>query len=329
MASITIKEVAKAAGVSPTTASYALNNRPEVKEDTKARVREIAERIGYIPNRVAQTFRSGKTRTIAVITSENIECGNTFSAEFFGVLACAREQQYDVLVKLVGTGENTMANIDRMLSSLMCDGYLLLGNHLDLVAKCILDNHQKGVMLSSHSPYEITQVNVDGRKWITEMTRLVIGSGKTNPYYVSFDFLEEEEKLRAEGFQIAMAERGLNAANRFLYCGAGGLRLKQVITEAVQSGCDAFVCWNDVIALQVVSILNDIGKKIPQDIAVTGFDDNGFMMDINPILTTVHQPFAEKGRTALKMLIDLIENRASAEPENRFIECSILMRATL
>lgn len=324
-----IKEVAVAAGVSPTTASYALNNRPEVKEETKRKVREAAERIGYIPNRAAQAFRSGKTNTIAVMTSERIECGNTFSAEFFGVLSCARARHYDVLVKLVGASERDQAGIDRMLGGMMCDGYLLLGNHLDLVAKRILDNGLKGVLLSSHSPEKIAQVNVDGRKWIQEMTRLVFECGRMNPCYISFHLSEKEEKLRAEGFCAAMAERGLDGKARLLTCGTGGRRLKQAISEALGMGRDAIVCWNDVIALEVLGFLAEMGRRVPQDVAVTGFDDNGFMVGLNPTLTTVHQPFEEKGSVATEMLIDLIEDKFPKAPERRFVECSIMRRATL
>ena len=139
---VTIKEVAKLAGVSPTTASYALNNRPEVKEATRDKVQWAAKQLNYVPNKLAQSIRNGKSNTIMVVTSESIDCGNTFSAEFLGILSGAKQLNYDVLVKLVNSQSIRDNEIDD-LTGRFCDGHLLLGNHLDRIAQVLTQRDKK------------------------------------------------------------------------------------------------------------------------------------------------------------------------------------------
>lgn len=325
---ITIKQVAQLAGVSPSTASYALNNRPEVKEETVKRVLEAARKLNYVPNKVAQSFRNGKTNTICVVTSENIEQGNTFSNEFFGILAGAREYHYDVLVKLVEASSNIVQETLTMMSNKTSDGYILLGNSLDHVAEYALANDIKAVLLSSHTHLPISQVNVDGQKWIGEITELVLKSGRKKPAYFTFGLLTVEEKLRLQGFKSAL-QRHLQSGDDFIYCcGYSAENLEASIDECIQNGVDAIVCWNDLLAIQTINALLKAHKNVPEDISVTGFDD--IVNSIDPLhgLTTVKQPFFEKGKVAVKLLIAQLKEKQT-EPINQYLDCTIVQRRSI
>lgn len=321
---VTIKEVAKRAGVSPTTASYALNNRPEVKPSTRERVCAAAKELNYVPNKLAQSIRNGKSNTITVMTSENIECGNTFSAEFLGILAGARVLNYDVLVKLVDLNLTDDEEIERLLGT-FSDGYLLLGNHLDNVAQILVRRNRKCVMLSSHSDVPIVQVNSDGRKWTENLTEYVLKSGRKKPAYFCYELLTIEEKLRCEGYLAAMKNGG---APEVFTCGVGAAELDDRLKAALAAGHDAIICWNDVLAIQVIEALTAMGHRVPEDVAVTGFDDNLSYPNSLYQLTTVRQEFQTKGRVAIQELIAQIDGEGTSA-RDVFVDCSIVARNTL
>lgn len=321
---VTIKEVAKRAGVSPTTASYALNNRPEVKPSTRERVCAAAKELNYVPNKLAQSIRNGKSNTVTVMTSENIECGNTFSAEFLGILAGARLLNYDVLVKLVDSNLADDEEIERLLGT-FSDGYLLLGNHLDNVAQILIRRNRKCVMLSSHSDVPILQVNSDGRRWTGKLTEYVLKNGRKKPAYFCYELFTKEEKLRCEGYQTAMKDCGASAV---FVCGNGAAELDTKLNTALTAGHDAIICWNDVLAIQVIEALTAMGYRVPEDIAVTGFDDNLSYPNSLYQLTTVRQEFQTKGRIAIQELIAQIDGGGTLS-QDVFVDCSIVARNTL
>lgn len=321
---VTIKEVASLAGVSPTTASYALNNRPSVKPSTRERVCAAAKALNYVPNKLAQSIRNGKSNTVTVMTSENIECGNTFSAEFLGILAGARMSNYDVLVKLVDSNFSSDEEIEHLLGT-FSDGYLLLGNHMDNVAELLIRRNRKCVMLSSHSEVSIVQVNSDGRKWTENLTRHVLQRGRKKPAYFCYELFTKEEKLRCEGYLAAMEA---HAFPEVFICGAGAAELEGQISKARAAGYDAIICWNDVLAIQVIEALTAMGCRVPEDIAVTGFDDNLSYPNSLYQLTTVRQEFQTKGRVAIQELIAQIDGNATTS-KDVYVECSIIERNTL
>ena len=323
---VTIKEVAKLAGVSPTTASYALNNRPEVKEATRNKVQWAAKQLNYVPNKLAQSIRNGKSNTIMVVTSESIDCGNTFSAEFLGILSGAKQLNYDVLVKLVNSQSIRDNEIDDLTGS-FCDGHLLLGNHLDRIAQVLTERDKKCIMLSSHSDAPICQVNSDGRLWIRKITEHVIAQGRKKAAYFCYELGTVDENLRYLGYCDAIAENMSGQEPLLFCCGPNGAELSTKVQEAILAGCDAIICWNDFLAVQVIEQLHSFGHCVPQQIAVTGFDDNLSYSNSIYHLTTVRQDFRLKGETAIKELVDQINGKIPLE-RNIFVDCSLVERSS-
>lgn len=324
---VTIKQVAALAGVSPTTASYALNNRPEVKEETRERVFQAAKELNYIPNRLAQSFRNGRTNTITVITNEAIESANTFTGEFFGILAEARANHYDVLVKLLDDREMKPEQVQALFRNRTSDGFIFLGNLPDQYLQIFTECDAHGVLLSAHTKVPMVQVNCDGRKGIYDITKRAVESGRRKPVYLSYGNVTIEEQLRRQGFTEAMISEGVEDEDSIYVCGTEFQKIKDCIEACLVKGADCFVCWNDILAYTVLDILKQKKISVPQQAAVTGFDD------IPPtasehILTTVHQPFLEKGRLAFQLLLAQINNEMCKTGEH-FIECEIITRKSL
>lgn len=324
---INIKHVAQKAGVSPTTASYALNNRPGVKPETVAKVLQAARELNYIPNSLAQSFRYGKSNTIAVITHESLEDYSIFSLELMGIISAARELDYDVLVKALPPDSDAHGNeMLQIINGKKTDGVILLGNGFEDLIRQFETEPTKIVLLSSHTEYGISMVNVDGEKWIYNITAYLIQKGYARISYLTFGLETTEEKNRERGFQRALAAYDLSDRGKATVCGYDKEEIYRLIENWTQTDLpEAIVCWNDVLALQVINILKNLGKKVPGDVAVTGFDD--IIQDWNyiPLLTTVKQPFNEKGKTAMKLLADMID-RKIAGPVNREVECSLAIR---
>ncbi len=324
---VNIKTVAKKAGVSPTTASCALNNRAGVKPETVEKVLQAARELNYIPNSLAQSFRSGRSNTIAVITHENLEDYSIFSLELMGIILKARDLNYDVLVKSLPQNSELYTNeMVQIINGRKADGVILLGNGFEgLIGQFKTEIH-KMVLLSSHSQSGISEVNVNGEKGIYNITEYLINKGYSRIWYLTFALETTEEVIRERGYRKALATYGLSGEEKTIACGYDG---KVIYDTLVQIGTvnppAAIVCWNDVLALQVINVLRDMGKKIPDDIAVTGFDD--IIQDLNyiPRLTTIKQPFTEKGKSAMQLLADIIGNKVKG-PVKQEVEFSLVAR---
>lgn len=324
---VTITEVAKKAGVSPTTASYALNGRTCVKEETRQRILEAARELHYVPNRLAQSFRNGKTNMVTVITNEAIESDNTFTGEFFGILAEARANHYDVLVKLLDDHEMSLEEIHALFRNRTSDGFLFLGNLPEQYLRCFSECNSCGVLLSAHTNVPMVQINCDGRKGIYDITQKAIGSGKKRPVYLAYGNVTIEEKLRRQGFIEALQTVETNAEHAALVCGTNQNDIETCVDKCLDRGADCFICWNDILAYTVLDILKHKKISVPQQVAVSGFDD------IQPtarkhILTTVHQPLFEKGQMAMRLLLAQINNQPCEKGEH-LIECEIISRKSL
>lgn len=322
---INIKTVAQRAGVSPTTASCALNNKPGVKPETVQKVLQAANELNYIPNSLAQSFRSGKSNTIVVITRENLDDKSIFSLELMGIIMEARKLNYDVLVKSV-SDDFYPEQVVRLVESKRADGVIFLGNGFEKHIEQMVSSNLKMVLLSSHSKYDINVVNVDGEKWIYNITEYLIKKGLNKIVYVTFALETMEELNRERGFRKALVNYGLSYKDCIIECGYEGQKIFEAIKIFVENKKpQAIVCWNDTIALQVINILREIGLKVPEDIAVTGFDDIMQDMYFTPHLTTIKQHFAEKGKCAMNLLVDLIEARLKG-PVKKFIDCELVIR---
>lgn len=323
----TITEVAKRAGVSPTTASYALNGKACVKEETRQRILEAAKELHYVPNRLAQSFRNGKTNTITVITNEAIESANTFTNEFFGILAEARVNRYDVMVKLVDDTKLSFDQVKSVFHDRTSDGFLLLGNLPEQYLETLSKSGACGVLLSSHTETSVVQVNCNGYKGIYDITNLAFDSGKSSPVYFTYSDITTEEKLRIKGFRDAVDGRIEEREKSIFICGTDIHKIEEYVEQALQEGADCFVCWNDVLAYTIIDILKHKKMQVPKQVGVTGFDDI-LPTARKKILTTVHQPFLEKGHLAMKVLLAQIRGEENIQKEY-LIDCNIVKGKSL
>jgi DNA-binding LacI/PurR family transcriptional regulator len=316
---LTSLEVAQLAQVSQATVSRALRDSPLVKPETRARVQEIARELHYRTDRNAARLRTQKSRTLALLLfEESPDEGqiNPFFLSMLGHIArSAARRSFDLLVSFQQLSEDW--HTDYELSN-RADGMILLGygdylnytERLRVLAETEAHFVIWGPVIESQPGHYVCCDNVLGarlaaRHLLEQGRRRIAFAGGASDHCPEF-------QLRHRGYSEALREAGLEPDE--------GLHAEAESNEAdgYQAGLqlldsgkpfDAVLAASDLIAMGVIHALQDRGRAVPQDVAVTGFDDIASAADFNPPLTTVHQDTRLAGEQLVENVIRLIEGQ--------------------
>lgn len=308
----TIREVAERAGVSIATVSHVLNGTRFVSGDLRARVQQAMQDLGYQPNRVARSLRSGKSHTVGLVLPDS---SNPYFAEIARAIQnTAFESGYSVLLC------NTDGELDKeslygaLLIEKQVDGVILIaagasGQHIrDLQRRGIplavvdrdspdafvdsvqIDNRQGG-RLAAHHLYELGH-------------RRVACIGGPPEVYPSYD--------RVYGYLDARRAAGLPDDPTLVvnanFRPDGGYEAALALLKSAEPPTAIFAC-NDMMAMGVIGAIVECGLRCPEDVSVVGFDDMHLARYANPPLTTVAQPKQEMGRAAMLLLLERMNTR--------------------
>ncbi len=312
---ITIKDVAKAAGVSHTTVSRALHDHPAISTETTARVKQIASTMGYVPSATARGLKTRHTRALGVIVS-NID-DPFWSEVMHGVDDVLHPSGYSFFVAATHRNKQREKEVVMMMLERGVDGVILLAPQFSEEQAFMLHSYGLPVAIVNNEgageyQYLIYNDNVYG---ISLVTRHLIKLGHENIAYLgnTLGGLTNTERIR--GFQETMKSAGLTIREDFIHLTKGGtpeggfagaqylLSLPKIPT--------AIMCYNDFMAVGVYRALMQAGYRIPEDISVTGFDDIAIAAYMNPPLTTLHQFKYDLGVGAARMMLDILELRKS------------------
>jgi LacI family transcriptional regulator len=324
----TMYDVAKLAGVSQPTVSRVLHptkTTPPISEETRQRVLEAVETLGYRPNTVARSLRTRRTQTVAMLIAD-------LSNGFYHPMAravqdVAREHNYEVLLS---NSDHIYENEKRFCEIVLgrgVDGVAMVPIHLtnEDLADYVSRTQIPFVVLAefvTHPNIDVVWVN-DGQAIYEGTSWLISEKGHTAIGYIGVpDYLPPGPR-RLKGFMRAMADAGLAVDPCFVLTGdftlEGG---KQVARELIQLGRlpSALVVVNDLMAIGVILTLQEAGYSVPQDVAVLGFDDIPEATIIRPTLSTIAQDPREIGLTLARALFERIEDPTIAA--RRVYECS-------
>jgi len=305
------REVAQRAGVSVSTVSRALQSPERVSAVTRERVVRAARELGYRPDPVAQGLRLGRTRALGLLVPD-------FENPFFasvtkGVQARARAAGYAVFV--ADSDEDGVAEPDLVAGlAERVDGLVLASpRSTDRVVLGAVGDVPT-VLVSREMP-GLPSVSADDGDGMAQALghlhalghrRVAVATGPESSWSGARRLAGAAQA--AERFGVEVVELG-SFAPHF----SGGL---VVADHVVASGASALVAFNDLMALGVLDRLAARGVRVPQDVSVVGFDDVGVATLVSPALTTVRQPLARLGRTAVDLLLARVEG-TSAEPTGR------------
>lgn len=314
MASPTITEVARLAGVSIATVSRCLNAPDKVGKKTLIRVRKIIEETRYSPNLLAQNFRRGKTNIILVVVHE---VGNWLFSEMLDGIRSVLGGRYSLILTESRQNLSENNNAIDMLVARQVEGVILLCSPLPFSQKLIDSRGAAhlpvviGLEPLSDDLNKLPSVHIDNHQAAFDATHYLIGLGHTDISFISGPRHSYVTKDREAGYLAAMTAAGLTP-------GKGAVLYSDLsVNGGVNAAHDALsqtprptaiFCANDDMALGVMSVAAKLGLSIPNDLSVMGFDDMRYAAISIPSLSTVAQPVRDIGVRAAERLISAIEH---------------------
>lgn len=301
----TIKDVALAAGVSVATVSRAVNGASNVLPETRQRILDAVRTLRFTPSGAARSLITRRTDTIGAILPDLH--GEYFSELIRGLDQAARARGLHLLVSSSHGGSDETAAALRAMNGRV-DGLIVMSPHADAAflahnlpasLPAVLVN--TGVDLPGH-----IQFVVDNFGGAAEMTRHLLASGRSRVAFIRGPEGNHESLERLRGYRAGLQQ----GQQEIIFDGdftqeAGWATGQRIATLAVQP--DAIFASNDMMAIGCMAALSAAGVRVPEDIAVVGFDDIPMARYLTPALTSVRVPIAALGANALNALVDIVE----------------------
>ena len=314
-----IKDIAKRLGVSPATVSRALSDTGLVAEPTLSRIREAASALDYRPNVSARRLRTRRSMAVLMVVRD---VGNPFYLEILkGVEATARAAGYSVLMGNTENDPGREAEYFDMLHDGHADGMILITGKMpgdpDYQAR-LPKNLPVVVALEMIPDSGFPHVQIDNEAAAADAVRHLVELGHHRIAHISGPVPEVLSVHRRAGYYSAMREAGLDVPDGYDIRGnyllhGGREACRQLFSLPVPP--TAIFAANDEMAMGAIHELRQMGRDVPGDVSVVGFDDLYLSEAFFPPLTTVSQPRAEIGRAAMMLLLDMFSGVAApAEP---------------
>ncbi len=323
----TIHDVAREAGVSARTVSRVMNDAVNVRPDTRERVRAVAERMGFRPDPSARALKSGRTRLVGIVANAVSSDATLRRIEVISKLFNAAG--YAVLVQYADTSEIEEAAIRDVAPR--CDGLVVFTNlradrspSLDALA----DDGYPFLLVDPPTAVPYPSVRMDRRSGYREAVKYLAHKGRSRFLLLIEEFRSSE---RIAGFREGLEQAAFAYAEAMVARTgkgfAGGRSAAEEIARRFAAGeLDAVLCHNDKIAVGLMGTLAGLGVRVPEDVAVVGFDDDAYAAFVSPPLTTIAQGGGDVGAYIFEQLKNRIEYGTPVE--SRTFGTGIIMRAS-
>jgi DNA-binding LacI/PurR family transcriptional regulator len=316
---VTIQDIAKKLGISVSTVSKALNNYSDVSEATRYRVQKIAHDLGYYPSATAQSLRRRQTNRIGLVVNYPIAAiGEYLSQLIIGAALAAEHEGYHIT--LYPTAGNQNEKINRIAKAREADGLLMLwATGLPEVVQMMKSEKTPFVVVSRRvEDLDVPYVVADNKTGAFELTKHLISLGHKRIGYTPLPILRMINKDRMAGYRQALEEAGIpfdeellvpvndNPKNRY-----------QAMNKLLdlQKPPSAVFAFHDYVAIQALRAATDRGLRVPEDVAIAGFDGMHSTLFTSPPLTTVSQPIQAIGQRAVEILIQQISGTNSGSQQ--------------
>ncbi len=311
-----LEDVAKAAGVSRSTVSRVMNNEGYVSAATRARVLEAVEQLHYIPNHAARTLVTQRSNVIGVVMpSANVFFGDNsyFPMLLQGIAEAANPRDISMILWLGQANEDPEHFSQRITRNRLCDGLIIASiGYDDPLIPRLVDNVPYFVMVERPVQFHdrISYVTCDNVKGGQMATEHLIRNGRKRIAHITgrLDLADGQDRL--VGYRTALERAGmaydpdLVVEGQFSY-ESGYYAMKNLLAQ----NFDAVFIPSDTAARGAIRALEEAKLRIPDDVAIVGFDDLEDAARTNPALTTIRQPVQQKGAAALTLLLDLIDGK--------------------
>lgn len=310
-----IYDIARLAGVSIATVSKVINDRPDVSEKTKIRVRKIMEEENFIPNSVARSLSLNQSKSIGILFNSSHEFGlhNLFFQEvLFGVEKTLGNAGYDY-VYFADQKWHNLGNYDYLgkCKDRMVDGAILLGIHPDDSMKRLLESDLPVVLIdylytNETTTYVTSNNEYGGRRaaeYLHELGHRDVG--------MITGFVSVPAEQRSNGFMAGVKDFNLNCKEEWIvdasfYEGGGYNAMKKILS--MDKWPSAIFCHSDAIAIGAIKAIKEAGLRVPEDFSTIGFDNIEICKYITPALTTIKQDSYRIGELAARQLLSMLNS---------------------
>jgi DNA-binding LacI/PurR family transcriptional regulator len=333
---VTIKDIARAAGVSHATVSRALNNHPAISEKTTAAVQSLAAQMGYIPSAAARSLKTRQSHALGVIVSS---LDDPFWSEVLhSIDEVAHAAGYNLFIATTHRDTRREAEVVQAMVQRGVDGVIICAPQFSSRQSHVLLKYGLPMVIVNNegagdTAYLVYNDDVQG---IRLATRHLIELGHRDIAFLGNLAGGRTSIAREQGFRQEMRAAGISI-NRQCFC-----RARQETLEAGHEAAQrllsrrhrptAIVCYNDAMAIGAYSAIHQAGLGIPKDISITGFDDIAVAAYLQPPLTTVRQLKARLGVEATSMMLYVLnpdrESGADKGPQKVLLRGELVVRAS-
>jgi LacI family transcriptional regulator len=319
-----IKAVAAHAGVSVGTVSNVLNRPEQVAEPTRARVLAAIDALGFVRHSSASALRAGRSSTVGLVV---LDIGNPFFTDLArGAEATAEEHGLSVLLCSSDGSAERQARQLRFLEEQRVEGLLITPVDDRTADLAQLRTRGTAVVLVDASATGFCSVTVDDRLGGELAGRHLAETGRTRITYVTGPESVRQTRDRGAGLRRAVSEHGLSAPSEVVVSTLTGTAGYAATQQVLAQRPDAVFCANDIVALGLLRGLLEAKVRVPQDIALVGYDDIEFAATAAVPLTSIRQPAAELGRTAAELLARERDGGTRHRHEDVIIEPELVVR---
>lgn len=323
----TISDVAKVAGVSVATVSRVINGIANVSPETTAKVTKAIQELDYRPNLLGRNLRRTKSERILVLLP-NIS--NPFYSEIVkGIEDVANRNGYNIMLCNTDSDIKREKKYIKMLKTRLADGAILMASEISCEELTELAKEVSMVQCCEYKEgIPVSHVSIDNEKAAYKATKHLISLGHRKIAFIGANNQFLSSNLREKGYLRALSDEGIEPNPDYLcygdYSYKSGLRnMKKLLN--LQERPTAVFCVSDVMAIGAIRLAMEENLKVPEELAVCGFDNIHFSWMFTPSVTTIAQPMYDLGCTAMDALIRIIEGKSS-EVIHYFLEYELIIR---
>ncbi len=326
---VSIKDIARLAGVSHSTVSRALHNSRLIPAATADRIRKIADEQGYLASAIARSLVTSRTEAIGVVVTS---IADPFNGEVVaGIEELANEHGYTVILANSQADAAREVAVVRRFQARRVDGVLVASSRVGALHTPLLSELKIPIVLlnNQHPSAFIHSVSFDNVTGAYRAARHLIELGHRRIAYLGDRFGLHSDAERYAGYCKMMAEAGWSIDEQLVVHGDGkpeGAAAAARELLALREPPAAILCYNDMSALGVLRQAAIEGIPVPEELSVTGFDDIFFANYVQPPLTTVRQPMRELGRRAMGLLLSIL--RGEENDKAILIEGELIVRGS-
>lgn len=337
---VTIKDIAKAAGVSHTTVSRALNNNPVIKPETRKKIQQLAESMNYVPNVNARSLVNQKNYMIGLFFS-SIEEGTSasFLVEAITAINSVLDESYSLSVKGIdqlqekADDENLQQQFEK-INLHRYDGIIVMSQSdtdADFIGYVKEQQIPLVVLNRQIDDPAIVNVSTDDSAGVAGAIDYAISLGHTRIGFIGGKRSFLSSKKRREGLIASMEKHRLPINDALFLDGdysihSGFAEMKKLIDLAPR--LTLVFCANDDMAIGALRAANEAGIRVPEDVSLIGFDDTTVVSYLNPPLTTVHKPIGEISRKGTELLLQMISG-SEIQQKHHLLSTTLKVRKSL